>query len=827
MRTFTKLSEAFDTDRFGSKASKLATAIKAGHAVSMGVVLSCDDVAKIRDTGKVDQEFITALMSIFPTPELVAVRSSGVNEDGVNQSWAGQFLTVLSIDPRAHLSEAILRCACSSDTHAVRAYGEKNGSQSGGLALIIQKMVPARIAGVLFTRNPVGLYSTEMVIEAIEGVGEALVSGHKEPRRFFIEEATGKILRAEGSSTPHLDTATIKNLAEKGKQLRTDFGEEIDVEWALDNEGELFVLQVRPITTLKSDELTIDELRARIIGEISSEVSDELKGLRKQGLGVDYDVLSDQNIAELVTPHPHRLAMSMFTTCFAHGAGAIRTARNEMGYAIGDEMSQGFFVLVGGQPRCSIVHDALTYRIQGITLAEYAKLIRHYLDRISEDPRLANYPEVVLYDQNPTREFLGKVFGHRRGPEIHEVYARFCARISTLEATYAHACRTEWLPAWENEVQVLRDRSEAVHTVSEKLSILQETVDALRLRPCQAFVKVSRLAFFAYARLRKMLYKLSDDPENDLHSLTAGNDQSMRLGLACVQFRTGDRTLASLLDEFGHLSPHELEIGFPRYREMPEAFEALAQHAPLDVEEVVARNRARSDEIRERLVQRAGSMAGEFLETVETSRTYLVLRESVKFSFLKGYDVVRSILLGIGRMLALDSELLFHLTIEELPLLRDDLSRAKHEASRCKAERSTLMKVYIPKVIDTRHLEEIGIFKGETDGSLHGVGVTNAITEGVALVLPEFPKADEVPLITGNTVLVTVTTDPAWTPVLTKLAPTGGLVTEIGGLLAHGAIISRELGIAAVLNIPEATHLIKTGMRVRVNGHNGTVEILP
>ena len=109
---------------------------------------------------------------------------------------------------------------------------------------------------------------------------------------------------------------------------------------------------------------------------------------------------------------------------------------------------------------------------------------------------------------------------------------------------------------------------------------------------------------------------------------------------------------------------------------------------------------------------------------------------------------------------------------------------------------------------------------------LKGIGVTNIVTEGDVVVVRSSDDLEAISHLKKGSILVTETTNPAWSTLLSIVGSKGGLVTEIGGMLAHGAIYAREVGMAAVLNIPQATHILKTGMRVRVNGAQGYVEIM-
>jgi len=288
---------------------------------------------------------------------------------------------------------------------------------------------------------------------------------------------------------------------------------------------------------------------------------------------VPIDVFSDQNIAELLTQHPTPFSFELFTYIFAHGNGAIRTGRNMMGYAIGEELDSGFFELIGSQPRCSILHDALTYRIFGIPLADYIQgLVRLYLEQIRTNERFANYPEVVLYDQNPSIERLTELYGPEKAVIYKQCYGRFFTGIRQWEQTFADTYLNIHKPTVTEFVNQQRQFSQ-LPLSPELIESLQAKLDFLRTKICVWFVIVARLGFFAYARLRKTLEAYFDEAEAKqlLDHLTSGlqDDPTIEFNVRLAQLSSGEIDRNSVLAEFGHLGFNELEISGPRYHEKP------------------------------------------------------------------------------------------------------------------------------------------------------------------------------------------------------------------------------------------------------------------
>jgi pyruvate,water dikinase len=820
------IEHVLDRSQYGGKAHRLSVLRSLGVSVPLTYVFSVDDVDSLREQG-VDQDTLkTITESLCSAGGSVAVRSSAEDEDG-ERSWAGQFETCLFVEA-SEIERALLTCSQATESDAVRAYAEQSGVSVPRLALIVQKMVDARMAGVLFTRHPTSNKNV-MVIEAIAGVGEDLVSGEREPRRYEIDRTSGVTVAVSGASEPEIPESILQELHRVGIHLVEHFGCDQDIEWALDTTTEtLQILQCRDIT-VEVD--TTDQIRERAIGQVQEALSAEFD--RLSDLGYEgKDVLSDQNIAELLTPHPCVMAMGLFNYGFAHGMGGIRTGRNEMGYAIGEELDTGFFTLVSGQPRCSIVHDALTYRIAGIPLEDYWRIVGVYLDQIREDPSFANYPEISLYKQDPSIEFLAELFGPEKARVYRDAFDRFFAGFREIEDTLDYECRKTFGEGWRKKLEVL----EVAHKsdeLSELAAAYRMAADALRTDGCRMFVKAARVGFFAFARLRNLLKHLfGDKADGYLSTLTSGIDPqfnpNMQFNLDLARLRDGQIGLAQVVQRFGHLGYHELEISHPRYGDDPQLILELAQRLEGDPAKGYADQAEASEKLRQRLrSELVGEVAEQFDREVDLCRRYLPLREMVKFEYLRAYAILRRVAMKMGRVVGWEEALVFHLNPEEAFRFDSDHSQLHAIALQRRVEWNENRQLFTPQVIWSDETDVIGNPpEFSDDGCLEGLGVTNFVTEGVVVVMKNPGDVEVREHLRAGVVLVTVTTDPAWSPILSIIGSQGALVTEVGGLLAHGAIYAREMGIAAVLNVPGATSILRTGMRVRVHGPQGIVEIL-
>jgi len=805
----------------GGKAFRLAQMQLLGLRVKEALVLDTREILEILANHKITSKLLNTICENLDLNGGIAVRSSAVGEDGLF-SWAGQFISKLFIE-KEELQTAILQCAEASNGETVKAYAKSHGIKSGNLALILQEMVKAEKAGVLFTRHPVTLDDHVMVIEVITGVAEELVSGHIEPSRYYVDAIDGHVLSKEGATYPSLSLEQISELVLVGRQLRELFGRDQDIEWAIEKDtGFLYLNQSRNITT------DIISPIKEVTESIANELNDEKKRLADLGCQLLPDILSDQNISEILTPHPTQMSFGLFSYCFAHGQGAIRTARNEMGYNIGEELNAGFFRLVAGQPRCSIIHDALTYRIQGIPLEDYAELVNYYLTCIKKNPSLGNYPEVQLYNQNPSLDFLVRIFGEEKANQYDLAYKNFFTGIRNLEDTLYKDCQIvliEW-------TRILTSSLNSPTTNLAELSKRYRLVcDLLRTRACPLFVKVARLGFFSFARLRNLLQELFEkDGESYLNTLIGGispeNNPNLQFSLDLRSFKQGLISLDTILAHYGHLASHELEISTPRYHDQPQLIGEISEKLELSETESYINAQSKSEKLLQSLTAIAQNRGTELSREVKIARTYLPLREVVKFHFLKGYALLRQIAVQMENQLKWSKGLIFYLNPEEIFKICENKSGMKNLATKRHNQSKKENKIEVPPVLFTDQLDEIGKYISSTSNILLGIGVTNAVAEGEAIVITSLSEKEAISRLSPGKILVTITTDPAWSPVLAILGSEGGLITEVGGLLAHGAIYAREMNIGAVLNVPHATQIIKTGMKVRVNGPKGIVEIL-
>ena len=797
------------------------------------VSLEVERVDFINRTGRLPAGLLNSTSSLDDNRVGFAVRSSAVDEDG-ELSWAGQFVSKLFV-ARKDLGAAVIECAQAVKSTVAQSYRKVHHAREPRLALFVQEMVDASVAGVIFTDNPANGDKECMVSEATTGTADKQVSGQEEPRRWYVYKKTGLVKRVEGKGGVDLSPKQIKELVQTAKLLNKNLGVN-DIEWAFEcTTGLLFINQGRKSRSDTLGQLNDKKLSPKVqrsIKETVAEVGREKKRLVTLGCRLAEDVFTDQNIVELLTSFPTTMGFGLFTYCFAHGNGAIRMARNELGYEIGDELDCGFFALIGGQPRSSIIHDAFTYRIAGIPLLDYCKLVNHYLARVRADRSLANYPEVVLYNQNPTRRFLSDLFGVRKGKCFHKAYQVFEQKLLNAATTTEDEYRSKFLPEWTAAISKAK-HSLGNGSLAELTSQYMAICELLRTRACRIFVKAARLGFFSYAQARKMIKKHHGKKADQfLNVLTGGSarktNPNLQFTADLFNLKQGTVTLEEVCERYGHLAQHELEISTPRFANQPETLRQLSEGITESPEHDLSSKEDERVMLLARLFRPGRKHLQGLSDLLSMAQTYLGLREEVKFEYLRGYALLRELAVVIERKLGWDEGRIFYLKPEEVGHLTTKAGILRRRADGREEMRRLHRDVYVPPVSFAAELRHIGTADAffNTASVLKGIGVTNASVTGEVVIVRSLADTVTIKMLKPGSILVTEQTDPAWAPALAIVGAKGGLVTEVGGLLAHGAIYAREIGFAAVLNVPRATHVLKTGMRVRVDGASGKITII-
>ena len=756
----------------------------------------------------------------------VAVRSSGVDEDGPERSFAGQHATLLNVAPAA-VPQAVVQCWASLYTDRALAYREGEGPRPGALAVLVQRMVEPQSAGVMFTINPLNGSWREMVVEAVWGLGEGLVGGQMAPHFFVVRrprtwpgpfrrlaervrlqvmeedlpELREHVIRHPDGGTERVPTPSalrhkrtlerpaLRRLCRLGLRVERALGAPQDIEWARDRDGQIVLLQARPITASGSPRLHDSVLwTRRFIGERWPEPATPLGWSLLEPLlswFIAYPATQDRYLGggpalKLIHGRPYINA-----TVFRHlafklpGAPSPQFMMELMPPAEEAAWRRRFAVAPDAAVYSSILWHTLTeqrwrrFRWNPLTNPSEWEDYRRRLDaalpalhRVPTDPQHAI--GMVESQLEWVREYIG----------IH-ICSLLFANIywQVLDATLA-----TWLPEQRGLLEGL--------AISEPGNLTVATHEALY-----------QLAQAATPR--------------DLEAL--GNGQPLSDGFAAA--------LAAFLEEFGHRAEATWEIMSPRWRSHPEQLAPLlgAQRevtvSPLDR---VAQQEVRYAEAMGQMRRALSEPRQSMLERlIRDTRRYLLLRENQRFWFEHLLDAVQRVLLYLGhaacaRGWLANADEIRLLTWPEVRGLFDgteDPAILPGTVARRRSVREADVAMEPPTFLsgDAVAIEAMG------DARMQGLGISSGRVRGRVRVLRKVAEGHR---LKPGEVLVTHAVDPSWTP-LFLIA--GAVVLELGSVLSHGAVIAREYEIPAVVNIDGATRRLRDGMDVTVDGHRGLV----
>jgi pyruvate,water dikinase len=807
LKTFAEIADD-DLDEVGGKALSLAKMTRVGLPVPDGFCLTCAayrlaaiSLSPPRGEGRgegppplaIDADLRERLIDHYQHLGRgpVAVRSSATLEDGATASFAGQQETLLGVEGDERLIEAVLQCWKSLHAERAIAYRQKQGvgDEEVAMAVVVQRMVPSEVSGVLFTRDPLDPTGRQMLIEAAPGLGEAVVSGRVQPDRFHTDRDSGELRSSElhiGGATPSLTPTKLLELTKLGHQVEQFYGEPRDIEWAFAG-GKFWLLQARPITT--ADAFEREQVRCEEI---------ERLGKLAEASGT---VWSRYNLAE-VLPEPTPLTWSIIQRLIS-ASGGFGAMYRSLGFDPDPCLNEiGFFDLI-----CSRVYVNLS-REPTMYFRDFP--YGHDFAKLKENPQLASYPTPAVDGAKATwRTWLGL-------PRIAWKMLQSTSRMASLRKTHADRFEREIIPQLVRDVDAFRSAPLASRSAAELLRLLDEWIERTLVEFAQHSLQAAMFAAAGLAELEQRLAQALGDEEQarqQVRRLVSGARPTADCDLpgALKLLAAGEMTREDFMNSFGHRGRKEMELSEPRWREdtatLPKAMPST-QHA-----------NALSDAAAEQALSELAATHAKAMQPILTqTRRYLALREAGKHYLMLGYGCIREILLELDRRLALRGDI-FYLSLTELRTLAESqTSSVQPPLAARKRRRQAELSLPLPPVIFSDDLEAIGrVSATHHEGDWQGTPLSFGEYEGPALVL-EDPIAP--PEVEPGYVLVCPSTDPAWGPLFLQA---GALVMETGGVLSHGAIVAREFGLPAVAGLPGIMQQIKTGERIQVSGTMGIV----
>lgn len=711
----------------------------------------------------------------------VAVRSSATAEDLPSASFAGQLESYLNLENWQQVKEAVINCWASLWSPRVMHYRlqKKLDHDKVGMAVIVQKMVHAQVSGVMFTANPVTNSREEIYIEAVEGLAEKLVQGEVTGEIYTVHKKQNFISsRQIHGAYPLLTDFELRQLAHEGKKLEYMFEEYQDVEWAFD-QGQLFILQTRPITTLAEEEWQFQK------PEKPTPIQEEIF------------VNIQERFPEPVLPLDAVVAKIYYLSLFnaysdlGFHVPVVDWRKVEKGvfpdYFVPPAIRMSFwrFFRLGKMLAGDLIRD---WHYNEAAFDKYVQLMEQDLIKTFPMEIIMDYLEDGLKDfqrANTFRYLLYIQYGY-----VYKLFHRL------LKAFYGNEGEAlfEDLVAGQPQItmEINRSLEEIARLIKDNGAVKEfvmsnsalEVADGIKEMPAgrevytafEEFIKVH-----GHREVSQGLGGIGADTWQDRPDIVWGMIKGLVAQPDSNEGVKGDplerRAQAEArLDEL-------LRSGFGRF-------------LPL-----------------KRLINRL----------LYYSRQYTAFRENSHSYLTKAMLVFRSLFLAIGAELVQkgylkDKNDIMYLTFWEVKELIQDIYSHREVSKRQLEENVAQRKTdYEKRKKRWAERDLIAVEKLDSGALLQGIGVSRGQATGPCRVII---NPEELHRLQPGDILVTKSTNPSWTPVFSIL---GGLIVEHGSALSHAAIIAREYGIPAVMGVAGATGLLADGTQVNIDGSKGLI----
>ncbi|WP_226673371.1 phosphoenolpyruvate synthase [Rossellomorea aquimaris] len=765
-------------------------------------------------------EAITHYHSRLGAEHAYAVRSSATAEDLPHASFAGQQDSYLHVIGKDSILEHIRKCWASLFTDRAVIYRMQNRFDHSQvhISVIVQRMVSPQVSGILFTADPVSSNRKVVSIDAGFGLGEALVSGLVSPDSYkvqdgvIIEKKIGtkklaiygvngggtetKPIPSDQQKAAALTDEQVLQLSKIGRKIEAHFECPQDIEWCLED-GTFYIVQSRPITTLYPIPEAVDgENRVYLSVGHQQMMTDAMKPL-----GLSFFLLT--------TPAPMKVAGGrLFVDCTPRLASPAT--------------KQSFIELMGKSEPLS--KDALT------TIVERNGFIKTVEDEAMPAPSKGGVdpidpdPAIVaelMKKSESSIEQLKQTIHSKTGSELMDFILEDMKELKRIlfdpqssrvimAAMDALFWINDHMYEWLGEKNVADILSQSVpNNITSEMGLeLMDVADVIR--PYHAVIDYLR--------------KVEEDHFLDELVKVEGGQEARE-------------AIEDFLTRYGMRCSGEIDISRVRWSEKPTTIvqmilRNIQQFEPQESKRKFEKGWQEALEKERELLERLSSLPDgeqkvkEAKRRIDIIRHFTGYREYPKYSMIHRYFVYKQALLKeadrlVEENVIQEKEDIFYLAFEELQDLVK-MHQSKNELiCKRKEEYRFYEKLTPPRVITSDGEIITGEYKREDlpSDAIPGLAVSSGVIEGRARVITNLEDAD----LEEGDILVTAYTDPSWTPLFVSIK---GLVTEVGGLMTHGAVIAREYGLPAVVGVERATERIQDGQRIRVHGTEGYVELL-
>jgi len=771
----------------GGKARGLNQLIKFGYDVPRGFII----------TGFGENDSLEEAVSYYEASGLgeVSVRSSASLEDGNDYSAAGQFSTFLNVNGKEAFRKAVVDCVASLHNVTAEHYSKTFlNSAECRMTVVVQRMVDARCAGVIFTKAP--MRPGAVLVEAVPGLGENLVSGKMAAQQYLV--IGGQVEKMP--ENPVLSEREAVAIAEGGKKAEEMFGQPMDLEWAVDENGTVQWLQARPITVEES--VTVNELDSQVGGECcvntTANIGEVMPGavtplnLSTNMYALDWGVkatMVEMHCTPESTP-PYTYISSYYNHMFFNMTNMYRTCHKTFGTA------------------------------------------KHTLDIVLCGHELVDYPDVDMKDDSfflklfHTIPYLKLVFSGeaaRKGmdrtiakikfdltQDMHGIYRQILDNFDSYKKVhYYHYCTSYYSGGTTNILTLFLEKD------FEDRNELQAL-----LAGC-----LTQIEDFESANVLRMMRSLS---LQILEDCPAARDYSpdqladYMVNKAGAKVREAYRTFMA---KHGHRGIREMEIRSLSWNQNRKSFftslkSVLSSTAP----DSAVQGKSWTEYADELLRNCQGNRKKRMMKYVLKARKGVCYREYTKSKVVFALDLYKQAYRRLSELmtdagLLPDVDAIYFLTQEEVGrLLEGEMSLVKKALARRRIfpqqeeMKFPFVTLGIPRPVSAREADASAT-------SYQGTPVSRGTVSGKARVVRN--EEDAASLENGE-IMVAACTDIGWTPYYNVI---GGLVTEIGSALSHGIVVAREYALPSIVNVPDVMQEIHTGDRLTIDGNTGMVFI--
>ena len=542
-----------------------------------------------------------------------AVRSSARSEDSAQASFAGEFETVLNVHTDHAIRDALEQVWASRRSERVQIYSQTQGLDSDHrMAIVIQEMVPSDLSGVLFTVDPVSGSEEKMIGNFVEGLGEQLVSGEANAVVFELARPTGTLNGASSSLALHMLSGYTQSLYDLGARLEAELGAPQDLEWAIAN-GQLYLLQSRPITTLHNTETWND-----------SRLGDYLWANTNFG----------EALPDVMTP----MTWSMMQVFFQVNRLGVETETLPMGGNI------------GGRFYINLTMMASLFSALGFSRAKILELVAEAFGHI---PDGVDIPILPMTRWEALKTFIPNAF--RRIKLVNRMKKQVPAFVAEMPGK-SERFKTSIL---------------AAQTPQELLQMWETLLPELELTMLMLAAGTSDYKNLSRSRRAELNRLVGEADANALMSGIQRDDSHLAslgplVGLAKVA--QGKMTRTEYPRQYGHRGPSEFELSIPTPAEDPEWLErqlAELAHNPTDAHNLLAQKRGQHEEAWARFVAKYPGKAVKMRRQLERLYEAATTREAARSEVVRMIRVFRTFALKAGELTGL-GEAIFFLSLEEV-----------------------------------------------------------------------------------------------------------------------------------------------------------------